>query len=121
MRERLSSRSSSEGIGIPADDVAHIFERFFQVDDAATRRFGGTGMGLALVDQVGGRRARRHRRGGERRRIRNTGGRCAGRRQGRSLQAGAGKRTGGVAPCRYDVAVVALGGAVAVPCTRNPL
>jgi signal transduction histidine kinase len=43
---------ADEGIGIPAEDVHRIFERFFQVDNTATRRFGGTGMGLALVKRV---------------------------------------------------------------------
>jgi signal transduction histidine kinase len=41
-----------QGIGIPADDVPRVFDRFFQVDNTATRRFGGTGMGLALVKRI---------------------------------------------------------------------
>lgn len=40
------------GIGIPTADVEHVFDRFFQVDNTATRRFGGTGMGLALVKRI---------------------------------------------------------------------
>ncbi|HUZ68535.1 MAG TPA: GAF domain-containing sensor histidine kinase [Candidatus Saccharimonadales bacterium] len=40
------------GIGIPTRDIEHVFERFFQVDNTATRRFSGTGMGLALVKRI---------------------------------------------------------------------
>ncbi len=43
---------ADEGIGIPADDVQHVFDRFFQVDNSATRKYGGTGMGLALVKRM---------------------------------------------------------------------
>jgi signal transduction histidine kinase len=41
-----------QGIGIPPDDVPRVFDRFYQVDNTATRRHGGTGMGLALVKKL---------------------------------------------------------------------
>jgi signal transduction histidine kinase len=41
-----------EGIGIDPGDQRAIFERFHQVDQSATRRFGGLGLGLYLADQL---------------------------------------------------------------------
>ena len=40
------------GIGIPAEAIPHIFERFFRVEDARSREGGGSGLGLALAKWI---------------------------------------------------------------------
>ncbi len=47
------------GIGIPAEDIPHLFQKFYRVDNSDTREIGGTGLGLylcrRLVETMGGR------------------------------------------------------------------
>ena len=46
--ELLHIRIQDSGIGIPAEQLARIFESFHQVDGGVTRRYSGTGLGLAI-------------------------------------------------------------------------
>ena len=56
---RLASKDQSielevedNGIGIPREQLARIFDRFTQVEGGATRRYEGSGIGLALVKEI---------------------------------------------------------------------
>lgn len=43
---------ADQGLGIPRKDIGHIFDRFFRVDKARSRKQGGTGLGLAISKEV---------------------------------------------------------------------
>lgn len=55
---RVRFTVTDTGIGIPEEDVPHLFQKFYRVDNSQTREIGGTGLGLYLIkrlaDNIGG-------------------------------------------------------------------
>src|SRR5439155_19423369 len=50
--DMLVFRVRDEGVGVPAEKLPLIFDRFYQVDSSVTRQYSGVGLGLSLVKQL---------------------------------------------------------------------
>jgi signal transduction histidine kinase len=50
--EVVQIRVIDTGPGIPASDVSHLFQKFYRVDNSATRSIGGTGLGLFICKKI---------------------------------------------------------------------
>lgn len=48
----VKMRVSDKGIGIPPEDIERVFDRFYRVDKVHSRKVGGSGLGLSIVETI---------------------------------------------------------------------
>ena len=51
-KQRIIIAVEDTGIGIPADRIEAVFQKFSQAESSTTRRFGGTGLGLPITKDL---------------------------------------------------------------------